>query len=1380
MPQAIAAAAVWVGNAVGTAIGGLLTAGGVAATTALPLAVAAANAAYLVAEIALYTGLQNIVDDISNEKAAPQGHELSLRIASDVAREMVIGVRPLAGSMVARYSYGKDVTQASFVYQLADHPCVELTKVYGDGRLVQSSPLAHGVRTEITAYSYSGGPRVWMTWHDGRPGQTADAQLVLKSPTDPDVVAGAYGAWTSAHVGAGNSYVHVEVHHDDDILTSIPEFLFLIKGARLYDRRKDTTAGGSGSHRLATPSTWEYSTNNAVACDHYLLGYKVENDPLAFGIGLSPVEVPYATFARAADLCDEDVTTGTGGDTFVMKRYECNAIISTAEAFESVLNNFQNQMAARIVDLGGRIGIIGAEEQTATISLSDLDWATDESVRFADKLTFDGLYGAVLGSYPDPANMWQPTPYTRQATEYLALQDGGEAATAQLDLPYETNSRRAIRLAAAWIARESLQPRMVGTFATRSRAWKLEPGDWFNMSSDRWQFSNQKFEVVDIVKHDDFTVTLTGRAIDPNFLAFSTDDDPDLGVPPVLDPYQLLMDAPTFSASASTLVAGGVVEPCIEVTLTSSEALAREIVVEVGKWNGSTIDTPTMVDAYHAGQIVTKIRKGILPSTAYKVRMKKRAGVRESPWTAWSSVVTTGATYSVGSAGIADTIVGQGALATLNTINSSGLIGAGVVTPSKMTGDGADLLPDDFGDLAAWQQSGGVWTFSTADNTQRLAMDAARVAKGPAGNGTTTQAATELLQISALRPAIEPGRSYRFFMRSLAPAGFTGRMRMRIIWIAYDGTQAGSTTNVIGTDYRTTPAAAQTVQDFSTLVVAPAGAATLTVRPYVEYSTTQNNAGTPYFSHPRCFPSAQLGSNVVLQNGTTIATDAALVTSSGTAAGIAGQAPAATDSTIQAGATKNTLTFASSAPSSPTNGDIWVDTTTTPYLIKTRVSGAWQISASYGGVFGGTLYETGGGAVATLANFKTISGTSAGFTGQGALATLNLVAQAQLAAGVGANACVDTGFRFASQYWAHRYNDTGLTPVYSFGAEGGLQRAYVSVTGTPAATKVFNLAQSGGGSVGAMAHLLPVAGGDRVEASIYLGFGGGVTAAKVNVLEFDASGNLIVATAGPAAASAAGGGSLSTYARSAVFVTTNASTRFVAIEVQLTCSGSANPWYKAAAPLLRRATTGQTEFTPFAPGIEAQLGADVTSGGISAGIAGQGSQAIANAQRGSSYSGTPTEGSWWSDTSVNKLKYYTGGTWYPVAVLTVEPQSALYGPTTLTSATYVNMASITMPAEMPSGAKLRFTPGVTEASSASGTTTVSWRIQDTTGGTTVASGTFACNVAGVVSANTSLTSMISQLFTAAGAGPRTYEFQMQKGSQNLTSIDGIFIGERVG
>lgn len=762
MPQAIAAAAAWVGNAVGTAIGATLTAAGVTAATALPVAVTLASAAYYVAEVAIYAGLQSLVDDIATQKPAPMGQELNLRVASDVAREMIIGERPVAGSMVARYSYGSNLYNASFVYQLADHPCVELSKVYGDGRLVQATPLAHGVRTVITAYSYSGGPRVWMTWHDGRPGQTADSWLVSRSALDPEVVSGAIDGWTSDHRGAGCAYVHVEVQWDSDILTSIPQFLFHVRGAPLYDRRKDTTAGGSGFHRLNNPATWEYSTNAAVACDHYLLGYQVEGDPVAFGVGLSPSDVPYATFAQSANLADEDVTTGTGGDVEVIKRYACNAIISTAESFEYVLGNMQSQMCARIVDLGGRIGIIGAEEKIVSVSLSDLDWATNESVRFADKLSSAHLFGAVAGSFADPANMYNPTPYTRQETDYLALPNGGEATTAQLDLPYETHPRRAVRLASAWIARESLQPRLAGTFATRALAWKLEPGDWFNFSSDRLQVSLSKFEVVDIVKHSDFTVTLTARAIDENFLAFSVDEDPDLSIPPDIPPATLLLSTPTFDVEASTLVSGDIIEPCIQVTLTSDEEVAREIVIEYalddpgpGDSDGDgSVDVlgPTLVDSFHISQVVTNIRKGILPTSNYRVRMKTKAGARESLWTAWSGIVTTPAASAVD------------------------------------------------------------WTNITGAN----------------------------------KPAD--------------------------------------------------------------------------------------------------------------------------------------------------GATRNRVTHSSTAPTSPVNGDIWVDTSSTPYVEKHRVGGAWITAATNGAVFGGNLYETGGGALALLNAFKTVLGISSGFTGQGNLATLNSVA----------------------------------------------------------------------------------------------------------------------------------------------------------------------------------------------------------------------------------------------------------------------------------------------------------------------------------------------------------------------------------------------------
>jgi hypothetical protein len=43
-----------------------------------------------------------------------------------------------------------------------------------------------------------------------------------------------------------------------------------IWGRKLYDPRKDSTAGGSGAHRLATPSTWEWSDNPSLAYADWL------------------------------------------------------------------------------------------------------------------------------------------------------------------------------------------------------------------------------------------------------------------------------------------------------------------------------------------------------------------------------------------------------------------------------------------------------------------------------------------------------------------------------------------------------------------------------------------------------------------------------------------------------------------------------------------------------------------------------------------------------------------------------------------------------------------------------------------------------------------------------------------------------------------------------------------------------------------------------------------------------------------------------------------------------------------------------------------------------------------------------------------------------
>lgn len=75
-----------------------------------------------------------------------------------------------------------------------------------------------------------------------------------------------------------------------------------VQGLLLYDPRLDSTAGGSGAHRLATPSTWTYSDNPALALARWLW------DP-TFGCGLT---VSWASVITTAN--SNDVLIGVPGE----------------------------------------------------------------------------------------------------------------------------------------------------------------------------------------------------------------------------------------------------------------------------------------------------------------------------------------------------------------------------------------------------------------------------------------------------------------------------------------------------------------------------------------------------------------------------------------------------------------------------------------------------------------------------------------------------------------------------------------------------------------------------------------------------------------------------------------------------------------------------------------------------------------------------------------------------------------------------------------------------------------------------------------------------------------------------------------------------------
>ncbi|MGK3946306.1 hypothetical protein ABK046_49130, partial [Streptomyces caeruleatus] len=61
-------------------------------------------------------------------------------------------------------------------------------------------------------------------------------------------------------------------------MPSPAELLFEVDGAPLYDPRKDSTVGGSGSHRINDIATWEYTngvgTNPALQILALKIGFK--------------------------------------------------------------------------------------------------------------------------------------------------------------------------------------------------------------------------------------------------------------------------------------------------------------------------------------------------------------------------------------------------------------------------------------------------------------------------------------------------------------------------------------------------------------------------------------------------------------------------------------------------------------------------------------------------------------------------------------------------------------------------------------------------------------------------------------------------------------------------------------------------------------------------------------------------------------------------------------------------------------------------------------------------------------------------------------------------------------------------------------------------
>lgn len=341
--------------------------------------------------------------------------------------------------------------------------------------------------------------------------------------------------WNSASTFTGCAYYVPFWKLDEEVWESgIPQRLTaIVEGCPLYDPRRDSTRGGSGSHRAGDQNTYafrdgsvEIGRNPALALLTYLLGWRI-NGKLVWGMGIPAHRIDFDNFRTYANLCEERVATQDGG---TVQRYTVDGIFSTTDSHETVISGITATMGScKLTDRGGTYCLVGGYDDTAGPKIS---------------FTADDLVAPANGSSP---YIWNPAPPSRERynivrgrfakpDELYQLADWGDPIeqppladgiprTLSLDLGAVSRAETCQRIAKQFLLREYLTPGMFSaTFGPK--AFAVEIGSVITLSLPAEGWNNKLFRVMEQAETHDLFFQMTLREEDPQVYAWDREEKP--------------------------------------------------------------------------------------------------------------------------------------------------------------------------------------------------------------------------------------------------------------------------------------------------------------------------------------------------------------------------------------------------------------------------------------------------------------------------------------------------------------------------------------------------------------------------------------------------------------------------------------------------------------------------------------------------------------------------------------------------------------------------------------------------------------------------------------------------------------------------------------
>ncbi|MEF2550008.1 hypothetical protein VQ042_01345 [Aurantimonas sp. A2-1-M11] len=450
----------------------------------------------------------------------------------------------------------------------------------------------------------AGGDLKWIDMFLGTDSQAASSRLTS-----------AFSEWTSAHRLRGTAYLVVKLkapgseYFQEVYPSGEDQVSALIRGAKVYDPRKDSTvAGGSGSHRHSNKATWEWSDNAALV----ILDYLTHED--GYSRAIAKMDLP--SFIAMANLCDEAVPLAAGGTE---RRYRVATSVTLTEARKDVLARLLEACDGRLFPTqDGKVSIRGGKWEAPTVTIDadaghiiETNFAPPDAMSRFNELSIQYLDPA-LGYIENEGTPWQ------DVDDIAAT---GQLVTVPADMVQVPSHSQARRLAKIRMARENsdwvgeIAANLAGLNVIGERVITL---NWpeLNINGPYWVEGGPE------ISQDWTGVRLSLRSANPASYDWTTaEEGTSTSVPPDT--------APDFSLDPPTITLSQIAGPAIRADWTPSQALNRNYEVQYRADAGATYTAMTVAETRDSAE------SGVVATGLYQVRIRMNAGVAATgPWSA--------------------------------------------------------------------------------------------------------------------------------------------------------------------------------------------------------------------------------------------------------------------------------------------------------------------------------------------------------------------------------------------------------------------------------------------------------------------------------------------------------------------------------------------------------------------------------------------------------------------------------------------------------------------------------------------------------------------------------------------------------------------------